>query len=182
MISHLHPIDISPKPCPDLKQIENISLSPIEALPVELLDHIINYLPGFSVVSLQKCSKVLSFKVNPDQHFWRDELISGCIGVLFDLDKNLLLCKDKEPLGPGLEWDWKGLIAYFAHLQKNFLDDKLWDDQRTIKHFRNRCRVWRIAYEIEQLSTQLSREGKLNVPGPFIEGIPALSLDVKARV
>lgn len=74
-----------------------------------------------------------------------------------------------------MEWDWKGLLAYFAHLQENFLDDKLWNNQQS-------CRVWRIAYEIEQLSLQLSREGKLNVPGPFIEGIPVLSLDVKARV
>lgn len=129
------------------------------------------------------CSKVLSFKVNSDQCFWRDELISGCIGVLFDLDENLILEKDKEPIDPdsGLEWDWKGLVAYFTYLQKNFLGDKLWNNKQTAKHFRNRCRVWKMVRDIEQLSTRLSLERKLNILGPFVEGIPALLPDVRTR-
>lgn len=33
--------------------------------------------------------------------------------------------RQREPLEPGSEWDWRGLVAYFAHPKKNFLDDKL---------------------------------------------------------
>lgn len=35
--------------------------------------------------------------------------------------------RQREPLEPGSEWDWRGLVAYFAHPKKNFLDDKLWN-------------------------------------------------------
>lgn len=77
------------------------------------------------------CSKVLSFMVNSDQCFWRDELISGCIGVLFDLDENHILQKDKELIypEPGLECNWKGLVVsgekaeyiFQVHFLKAFL-------------------------------------------------------------
>jgi hypothetical protein len=51
-----------------------------------------------------------------DQCFWRDELISGCVGILFDLDEKLLLEKDAQlPQREGP--DGTGRVS-FSHLQK----------------------------------------------------------------
>jgi hypothetical protein len=162
---------------------ENISLA--EKLPVELLDRIIFFLPGYTVLSLQSTSKMLRQKIRLDQRFWRDELISGCVGILFDLDEKLLLEKDsKRPLRgePDAEWDWKGLVAKFSRLQSDFLNEKLsWET--TPRALRNRCRVWKIARDIQEYATGLEAEDKLKdiEPSGFVEGVPALIPDLRLR-
>ena len=63
-----------------------------------------------------------------DQCFWRDELISGCVGILFDLDEKLLLEKDAQlpqREGPDTEWDWKGLV--FASTKNGLNQKVLWE-------------------------------------------------------
>jgi len=158
---------------------ENISLA--EKLPVELLDRIIFFLPGYTALSLQSTSKMLRQKIHLDQRFWRDELISGCVGILFDLDEKLLLEKDAQRPLRG-EWDWKGLVAKFSCQQSDFLNEKLsWET--TPRALRNRCRVWKITRDIQEYATGLEAEGKLKdiEPSGFVEGVPALIPDLRLR-
>jgi hypothetical protein len=184
VISQLRPA-INAKHAQQEIMIPQKNISPAEKLPVELLEQIIFFLPGYSALSLQSTSKILREKIYLDQRFWRDELISGCVGILFDLDEKLLLEKDAQrPLGegPDTEWDWKGLVIKFSHLQKNGLNQKvLWET--TPRALRNRCRVWRITRDIQEYATRLEAEGKLKdiEPTGFVEGVPALFPDLRVR-
>lgn len=181
VISQVRPTDVEKVP-QNLKRKRREDMAAIEKLPTELLDLMISYLPGYSALSLQNSSKSMQQRVWLTQRFWRDELISGCVGSFFDLDARKILKKDAECPGDGKEWDWKGLVAKFSLIQRLFEQDDQWEDPTIPQSMRNRCRVWRIARDIQELAAGLAAEGAFDrIEPPFIEGIPALIPDLDLR-
>lgn len=181
VVSQVRPTDVEKDP-QSLKRKRREDVAAIEKLPTELLDLIISYLPGYSDLSLRNSSRSMQQRVRLTQRFWRDELILGCVGSLFDLDARKILKKDAEFPGDGKEWDWKGLVARFSLMQRLFGQDDQWKDPTIPKNMRNRCRVWRIARDIQELAAGLAAEGAFDsIEPPFIKGIPALIPDLDPR-
>ncbi|KAF2088980.1 hypothetical protein K490DRAFT_10975, partial [Saccharata proteae CBS 121410] len=78
----------------------------LDGLPFDILTQIVSYLPIKSVLFLRRCNQSLASRINLDQCFWRNRLISGnLVDFLWDLDE--AECRQKDLSGTG--WDWRGL-------------------------------------------------------------------------
>lgn len=113
----------------------------LEALPIELLDHISSYLPARSLVSLRRSSQTLAFKIPFDEKFWRHHLCNGSLlPHVWDLEeetfKQLLQSTPDDR-----RWDWRE-ISQRLRIHHN-LSNKGKSNMDTLPvGFWNRCRIW----------------------------------------
>lgn len=81
VLSHLQPL-ISGEPC-DTTKPQVLRLLPIhttttfEALPTEIINDIVSFLPAIPALRLRRCSRTFYTKICLDQKFWLDHLVSG---------------------------------------------------------------------------------------------------------
>lgn len=151
---------------------------------MELLWHIVSYLPTQSIMSLKRCSKLIDRSLPITQRFWRDELVAGAVvQYLFDLDDDQIREKDAELEGTNEQWDWKGLVIELSIMQRaeTLWDDSCWEDPALPHGFRNRCRIWRIAEDILKYASEtLPTEEEFTAQQSFVEGMPS-PLEFKAK-
>ena len=169
---------MSDEHCGEVYKQDEQSLGNLEKLPMELLLPVISFLPTYSVLSLRGSSKTLAEKVPITQRFWRDELASGgLLGFLFDLDGNKIREKDAEFAGTNEQWDWRGLAEKLSDMRHamTFMDDARWEDPAIPQGLRNRCRIWKIAQDMQRYASEVVHaKGGIRSQPPFVEGIPLL--------
>jgi hypothetical protein len=118
----------------------------LEALPCELLDRVMEFLPPQSAMSLRQVSRLLAIKIPLDDRFWRRHFCSGSLlPHLWDLDEEQLKqLLRRMPTDPPR--DWRSLACLFRNEQclkwgqdpmSGNIHGGLW----------NRCRIWSIVEE-----------------------------------
>ncbi|KAH8669504.1 hypothetical protein BGZ60DRAFT_407612 [Tricladium varicosporioides] len=118
-----------------IQQVErDCSLAALDALPIELLNKMVAFLPISSILRLHRTNQKLKNKISLNQTFWRDQLVSGrTVPFIWDLDREACLQKDNEAPN-NMYWDWKALTRNlleepFVELAlKNRLSQPLADD------------------------------------------------------
>lgn len=134
----------------------------LEALPNEILDHIVAHLSARSILSLRQSSRTLAVKIPFDERFWRRHLCSGSLlPHVWGFDETKL--KDLlQPAPKGQTWDWRDLTEQLR--VKHVLSTK--DDVVTdlFPHgFWNRCRIWNIVSSACRPSSRYKVCSDLNV-------------------
>ncbi|KAJ4986271.1 hypothetical protein SVAN01_08206 [Stagonosporopsis vannaccii] len=110
---------VAPNQCQSSYPLAARSLSAIERLPTELLDHISIYLSANAALSLHLTSKTLAMKVPLDNNFWRESIMSGsALPVLWDLDVKELDKRRQDladdPRCAEVTWDWRAVGQLLA--------------------------------------------------------------------
>ena len=186
VLSHLQPL-ISGESC-DANKPRVVSLLPthtattFEALPSEVINHIVSFLPAIPALRLRRCSSTLHAKISLDQKFWLDHLVSGdLVDYLWDLDAEEIYQKHKQGC-----WDWKQLAQVFSHaeiiesaLAKSLRGEvDMWTTafEKANMHktefrdapigLQNRCRMVRIVMDIERID-EAEANDKSQRPSPF---------------
>ena len=78
------------------------TVTTFEALPVEIMNNIISFLPAIPALRLRRCSSTLYAKISFDQKFWFDHLVSGdLVHYLWDLNAEKLYEKQNRVVGTG---------------------------------------------------------------------------------
>ncbi|PVI00921.1 hypothetical protein DM02DRAFT_487002, partial [Periconia macrospinosa] len=141
--SALHPL--SPERNADLSN-ELCSIKPqhgLEALPIELLDHIASELSARSIVSLRQCSRTLAYKIPFNERFWRRQLCNGSLlPHIWDLDEdNFKQVLQSTP--EDQSWDWLEMCDRLR--VDHHLSDRVKNNSTALPEgFWNRCRIWNI--------------------------------------
>ena len=171
VLSHLQPF-ISRDPC-DTTKPRMVGLSPsqtattLEALPTEIINDIVSFLPTIPALRLRRCSRSLYAKMCLDQKFWLDHLVSGdLVDYLWDLDMEEIYHKHR--MG---NWNWKQLaqLLFDAELIESALaksihgelDEFTTSFEKASLHkirfrdapigLQNRCRIIKIVKDIEKI-------------------------------
>ena len=178
VLSHLQPI-INGEPS-DTSKPRVVSLPPthtattFEALPTEIMNNIISFLPAIPALRLRRCSSTLYAKISLDQNFWLGHLISGdLVDYLWDLNAETLYEKHKQS-----SWDWKQLAQVFSHaeiiesaLAKSLRgEEDCWTTvfEKASMHktkfrdapigLQNRCRIMKVVRDIERIEKKAEAE------------------------
>ncbi|PVH94172.1 hypothetical protein DM02DRAFT_693805, partial [Periconia macrospinosa] len=115
----------------------------LEALPIELLDHIASELPARSIVSLRQSSRPLAHKIPFNERFWGRQLCNGSLlPHIWDLDeenfKQLLQSTPQDQ-----SWDWREMCDRLR--VDRHLSDRGKNNLTALPEgFWNRCRIWTI--------------------------------------
>ena len=145
-----------------------------EALPTEIMNNIVSFLPAIPALRLRRCSSTLYTKISLDQKFWFDHLISGdLVEYLWDLNAETLYEKLKQG-----SWDWKQLAQLFFHaeiiesaLAKSLRgEEDCWTTafEKASMHktkfrdapigLQNRCRIMKVVRDIEEIEKKAEAE------------------------
>lgn len=186
VLSYLRPL-IDGKSC-DATKPRVVSLLPthtattFEALPIEIINHVVSFLPAIPALRLRRCSSTLYAKISLDPKFWLDHLVSGdLVDYLWDLDAEEIYQKYKRGC-----WDWKQLAQAFSHaeltesaLAKSLRGEvDMWTSafEKANMHktdfrdapigLQSRCRMMRIVMDIERID-EAEATDKSQRPSPF---------------
>lgn len=178
VLSHLQPL-ISGEPS-DTTKPRVVGLPPtrtataFEALPTEIMNAIVSFLPAIPALRLRRCSSTLYAKISLDQKFWLDHLVSGdLVDYLWDLNTQKLHKKHKEGC-----WDWKQLAQLFSYaeiiesgLAKSLRgEEDCWTTafEKASMHktkfrdapigLQNRCRIMKVVRDIEEIEKKVEAE------------------------
>ena len=178
VLSHLQPL-INGEPS-DTSKPRVLSLPPthtvttFEALPIEIMNNIISFLPAIPALRLRRCSSTLYAKISLDQNFWLNHLVSGdLLFYLWDLNAKKLYKKHKQG-----NWDWKKLAQAFSHaeiiesaLAKSLRgEEDCWTTafEKASMHktkfrdapigLQNRCRIMKVVRDIERIERKAEAE------------------------
>lgn len=129
-------------------------LSPLEELPLEILQSIISFLPAQSVLRLRRCSKTLKSRIVLEQAFWRTQLLTGrLVPHIWELSETSEVAL-KEALVPSVAssgLDWKGLAEKLAH-KDTIIQEDISQVTNESMGFRNRCRIWALVNQLIMIS------------------------------
>ena len=145
-----------------------------EALPTEIINTIVSFLPAIPALRLRRCSRTFYVKMCLDQRFWLDNLVCGdLVDYLWDLDAKQIYRKHKEGY-----WDWKELaqLLFRAELIESALAKSLrgevdeWTTafEKASMHktkfreapggLQNRCRIMKVVRDIERIEKKAEAE------------------------
>lgn len=90
----------------------------LEALPTEILDDIVGFLPTLSILSLRRASSIFATRSPRTQRFYRDQHLGGrLVTYLWDLDiESCRATQECVPKGANVDdyWDWRQLAGYLS--------------------------------------------------------------------
>ncbi|KAI9808928.1 MAG: hypothetical protein M1826_004015 [Phylliscum demangeonii] len=119
--------------------------SPLERLPIELLEHIMSYLSVVDILALSRTSTCLHRRMLT-QRWWRNALVAGdAVGYLWDLDPTQ--CRAKDAFTVDKPWDWAALARRFA-ARDCFDVDAHAGFHEAPGGLRNRQRIWKIVLDV----------------------------------
>ena len=154
ILSHLQAVPTEESSRASLTKItaaaSSTSTPGIQTLPTECLARVSTFLSIVDVSSLRLCCSTLALGIPLDQQFWRNQLQSGHLLGLRDLDQQLLREKADELRGK----DWKGLVRTLARYE-NFQGSEEgkerseWGELHNAPiGLKNRLRIWKIIRDI----------------------------------
>lgn len=138
--------------------IKTTSRSRLEALPLEIRDLIVTFLPTTSsILQLRQCCKALASRIKIDQQFWLTQLQQGrAISYVWDLDGLDEAVENRVyPMTPieSSRRDWKDLAQRLA--RRGIVVNV--DREPTVSEFwglRNRGRIFTLAEDLLSLSVE----------------------------
>ncbi|KAH7145442.1 hypothetical protein B0J13DRAFT_622189 [Dactylonectria estremocensis] len=139
----------------EASMLDSATSSGLEALPLEIWNHIIAFLPTTSaVLQLRRCCKAFASRISVDQQFWLKHLREGrAVPYLWDL-RDLGETKNDQVHPMVLvelsRRDWKGLAQ--SLVQRNItIQTNQGPLESTFWSFKNRDRIFRLAQRLLEL-------------------------------
>ncbi|KAI9810588.1 MAG: hypothetical protein M1826_003510 [Phylliscum demangeonii] len=118
--------------------------SPLERLPIELLNHMTSYLPFADTLVLSRTSTGLH-RALLTQTWWRQALVAGdAVGYLWDLDPAACRAKEADAAAADQRWDWRALARQFV--TQSYFDE--YTHGAAPRGLKNRKRIWKILVDV----------------------------------